>query len=327
MGVKSSIKVYLENNRFVYRLSRYIYTAIFHAERLPGVSSYGTKNADKEIFVIRPNSEDGIQGLMSLFIQTIRWIDYARTKGYTPFVDFKQYKTQYYDGIHNVWEYYFTQPSELTLEEVYESKKVIRSGPMLFDDVDYRLFGKDIFYKPELCLKCSRAIWDNIKLSKEAQQIVEQEAKELDIENCIGIYIRGTDYVQMKPTGENIQPTIEEFIKKVDYFAEKYSNSKLFLVTEDYNNYTALKEHFESRLQIVSFDDFIKNYDGRDFLSKSNTLNANKKKRGMDYLAKIVLLSKCRYLVASITMGSITAYAMNGKKYTDEYIFDLGLYP
>lgn len=46
----------------------------------------------------------------------------------------------------------------------------------------------------------------------------------------------------------------------------------------------------------------------------------------MDYLVKIVLLSRCKYLVSSITMVAIAAYSMNGGKYEYEMIFDKGVY-
>lgn len=327
MWNKEKLKVYLNNNRFLYRTSRYMYTVLFHRERLQKRYSYGIRNEGKTIFLIRPNAEDGIQGLMSLFAQTIGWIEYAKKKGYVPFVDFKKYKTQYYNGIDNVWEYYFTQPSKLHYDEVYESQRVIQSGPTLFDDVDYQLFDKKLFTDRDLCLKCNHAIWDNIEISAAVNEIVKQEATWLDIENCIGIFIRGTDYIKLKPTGECVQPEIDVFIEKVDSFVRKYPNKKIFLVTEDYNHYTELKRHFEKRLQITSFDHFVKNYDGKDFLSKSNVLNEDKRARGIEYLAKVILLSKCKYFISSIATGSIVAYAMNGKKYEDEYVFDLGLYP
>ena len=61
-------------------------------------------------------------------------------------------------------------------------------------------------------------------------------------------------------------------------------------------------------------------------LSKSNILEDNKKLRGQNYLVKMILLSKCKYLISSITQGSKFSYALNGGKYKDEYIFNLGLY-
>ena len=77
----------------------------------------------------------------------------------------------------------------------------------------------------------------------------------------------------------------------------------------------------------VSFDHFVDNYTGKDFLSRSNVLDTDPKKRGIEYLAKIVLLSRCGSLISSITRGSIAAFAMNGGKYSRTYIFDLGFYP
>ena len=76
----------------------------------------------------------------------------------------------------------------------------------------------------------------------------------------------------------------------------------------------------------MSFDSFIRNYEGKDVLSESNVLDEDKKQRGQKYLVKMILLSRCKYLISSITQGSKFSYALNGGKYMDEYIFDLGLY-
>lgn len=87
-----------------------------------------------------------------------------------------------------------------------------------------------------------------------------------------------------------------------------------------------MKAEFAELITTVSFDSFISGYDGKGYLSKSGLLEEDKKKRGIDYLVKIILLSRCRYLISSITMGSIAAYCFNGGKYEDKYIFDLGYY-
>lgn len=87
-----------------------------------------------------------------------------------------------------------------------------------------------------------------------------------------------------------------------------------------------MQSEFPESICTVSFDSFIKGYDGKQYLSKTNLLEKDKKKRGIDYLVKIILLSRCRYLISSITMGSIAAYCYNGGKYEEEYIFDLGYY-
>jgi predicted ATP-grasp superfamily ATP-dependent carboligase len=131
----------------------------------------------------------------------------------------------------------------------------------------------------------------------------------------------------MKPSGEYVQPEISDFIAVVRDFAKLHSGYKIFVVTEDGSIYETLKKEFRETLVTASFDTFIYDYSGREFLSKSQVLNEDRKKRGIDYLVKIALLAKCRFLVTSITMGSMFAFGLNGGKYEDYYVFDLGLYP
>lgn len=322
---KNNIKIMLRRYPAFFNFIRYVYTLLKYPKRLAKKCNYGKLNDDKKLFVVRPDSEDGIQGLMSLFIQSMRWIEYANKNKYISFVDYKNYKTQYWDN-NNVWEYYFTQPGDMNIDDIYKSKNVYISGVTLKPTVNYRLFSKDVFFDKELCLYCYNLIFNNINFSEETKKIIEKENEKLRVENSIGVYIRGTDYVKLKPTGEFIQPDIDDVIKKIDEFILKYRDTNIFLVTEDYDNYIKLKEKYKNRLTVVSYDSFVTDYSGENFLSKSNVLCNDRKKRGMDYLVKIVLLSKCKYLISSITMGSIAAYCFNGGKYKDSYIFDLGIY-
>ena len=112
---------------------------------------------------------------------------------------------------------------------------------------------------------------------------------------------------------------------KIREFENKYK-APIFLVTEDGNIFDELKNEFGDMIKLVSFDTFIRNYEGKDVLSKSNVLEKDKKSRGQKYLAKMILLSRCRYLITSITQGSKFSYILNDGKYVDEYVFDLGLY-
>lgn len=323
---KNKIKILLSRHENLMRFAQYFYIALRKPERLMKHRTYGSKNCDKTIFIIRPNSEDQIQGLMSLFVQTMRWMDFADKKKYVPYIDFRHYKTQYYTENENVWEYFFTQPTNLSCDEIYQSKNVIISGTTLRKNVNNSLFRGEVFHDNKLCEACHRIIFDHIDYSDNVKKIISDEGKRLNIEECLGLYLRGTDYIKLKPTGEYVQPELEDVISKVDEFLEADSNLKIFLVTEDNDYYTRLQMKYQDRLRIVSFDSFVTNYDGRDFLSKSGCLTTDKKKRGMDYLVKIALLAKCRYLISSITMGSIAAYCLNGGKYEKEYIFDLGYY-
>ena len=174
--------------------------------------------------------------------------------------------------------------------------------------------------------KSCQLLKDNLKFNEEVLRLVQEESKKIDIKNCIGLYVRGTDYVKLQPSGEYVQPNINQVKQKVSQFIDKYQTS-IFLVTEDGKIYDELIQTFGDYIKIVSYDTFIRNYDGKDVLSKSNVLEEDKKIRGQKYLVKMILLSKCKYLISSMTQGSKFSYLLNDGKYEDEYIFDLGLYP
>lgn len=286
---------------------------------------YGVKNPNKIFYVIRPRT-NGIEGLMSLFIEACKKLEYAEKMGYIPYIDMKNYYTQYSNGIDNVWEYYFTQPSNYTEQEVYSSKNVILSGFSFFNSFNTEKFTDEIFKDKEFNKKCYDLVFNKIKFTDSVNELVSKEIINIDVDKCLGVYIRGTDYVKLRPVGEHVQPAIDSLIEKIKEFETKYKFKYIYLVTEDYDIYTRLKNEFNSKIKIVSYDSFIKDYDGKTFLSKSNLLKEDPSLRGLHYLVKLILLSKCRYFIGSITMGSIASYVFNGNKYEDSYVFDLGLY-
>lgn len=312
-------------HRFLGYKLKYLYYCIARRDVLQKKKSFGEYNENKIIYLIKPDYQDGVEGLLSLIHKQVIYIDYAKQKGYIPYVDWKNYMTQYYNGIDNVWEYFFVQPSEITEEEVYSCKNVYLSG-WTFNNINpLGLFEKDIFFDKEIEKKSYDLLFNNLRFSNEVLKAVEVEAQNIDIDKCIGVYVRGTDYVRLKPSGEYIQPNVRQVEEQIIRFVNKY-NAPIFLVTEDGEIYDSLVSKFGKSIRTVSYDSFIYNYDGKDVLSKSNVLEVNKKLRGQRYLVKMILLSKCKYLISSITQGSKFSYALNGGKYIDEYIFNLGLY-
>ena len=307
-----------------YRI-KYLYYSFARRDILQKKVSFGGKNKDKTIYVVKPDYQDGVEGLLSLLYKQILYIDFAKRKGYVPFVDWKNYKTQYYDGENNAWEFFFKQPSELTEAEVYKSKKVYLSGWTFKTINPYNLFESNVFHSEVIRDMSGKMLRENLEFSEDVLRLVDQEAASLQIEKCIGVYIRGTDYVKLKPSGEYVQPSVNQMKYKIREFENKY-NAPIFLVTEDGNIFDKLKSEFGETIKIVSYDTFIRNYEGKDVLSKSNVLEKDRKLRGQKYLAKMILLSRCRYLITSITQGSKFSYILNSGKYVDEYAFDLGLY-
>lgn len=319
------LKFQREHRQLGYHI-KYLYCFFARRDVLQKRISYGGMNPNDIIYLIKPDFQDGVEGLLSLVYRQLLYIAMAQKNGYIPYVDWKNYKTQYYDGKNNVWEFFFKQPSNLTENEVYKSKNVYLSG-WTFKTIDPEgLFEAKVFADKRIREKSSKMLCEHIHFSAEVLHIVNQEAEKLQIEKCIGVYIRGTDYVKLKPSGEYVQPSVDQMKCKIREFESKY-NAPIFLVTEDGDIFDELKSEFGEIIKIVSFDTFIRNYEGKDVLSKSDVLEKDKKLRGQKYLAKMILLAKCKYFVGSMTQGSKFSYILNNGNYSDEYVFDLGLYP
>lgn len=318
------LKFQREHKVLGYKL-KYFYYCLARRDILQKKVTYGNKNADKTIYIVKPDYQDGVEGLLSLIHKQVLYIDQAKKRGFIPYVDWKNFKTQYYDGKNNAWNYFFKQPSDITEKDVYESKNVYLSGWTYKNINAVGLFEEDIFFDKILEDKSYEILKNNLVFNDEIVNAVEEEARQLDIDNCIGVYVRGTDYVKLRPSGEYVQPSIEQVSKQITRFIDKYQ-APIFLVTEDGEIYDALVNKFGKYIRIVSYDTFIRNYNGKEVLSKSNVLEEDKKQRGQKYLVKMMLLARCKYLISSITQGSKFSYALNGGKYQDEYIFNLGLY-
>ena len=72
--------------------------------------------------------------------------------------------------------------------------------------------------------KSSKMLCEHIHFSDEVLSIVNKEATSLNISECIGVYIRGTDYVKLKPSGEYVQPSVDQMKCKIHEFENKYNN-------------------------------------------------------------------------------------------------------
>lgn len=307
-----------------------VYYRIRYPKEMQEKCSFGNFNSDKLFYLIRPRT-DGTEGLMSLFINVVKNIYYARENGYIPVVDFENYHTQYDDVVdnkRNVWEFYFTQPSNYSLNEIYQSKNVIKSG------LEIQWYRPKLFerrYDDDSLKALHEFLFSQIDFSSQVKSVVNGEIEKLQMNYAmtVGLYLRGTDYTALKPAGHPIQPTVEQAVQVVDYFMQKYPIDSIFLVTEDGNIYRKIKKIYKDKCIIVSFDSFVDNYDGKTFLSHNKSideLNTSPYERGLIYLVKLLILSKCAYFVGGDTMGSWATMLFSENQYKDKYVFDLGTY-
>lgn len=290
------------------------------------VKHYGELNPTKTIYVIK--RDDARVGLFSYFIINLGQIAYAEKKNYVPVIDMKNYANSYLPddklGIDNSWEYYFKQPTSVTLEDAYNSKNVIISAgdpcdwpndtPAFFDDLKNIMRWRS-FVKKYIVL--SEAVCQNV------EEVYNRLFK--SGERILGIKCRGTDYVALKPKGHPIQPDVKDVIKKAKEVISIYKIDKIFIATED----ETIEKEFEQEFPniLVKSEQVRREYDGIHYISemRNATRENDQYLDGLDYLTTILILARCNCFLSGRNSGSV-GVMMFADEFEYEYIWDLGNY-
>lgn len=294
----------------------------FHWKERMHMTHPGKEDKDKKYYVIRSRSNS--EGLLSSFFWVLENIKWAVDNDYIPYVDFANSNCQYHvdrivNNTKNAWEYFFTQPNNLVNVKINEKKNVLLSGWYFRDK-----------YQLEKVKSPGSVDWsygDAYKLitiqpyiNDMVNRIVDEKFKN---RTTVGVFVRGTDYVALRPKAHFVQPTIEQVIKKIKSFKEKYIIDQIYVVTEDYEYFCKLKEEFGTQV-FANDDNFVKNYNPNDWIA--STFSDDPYERGLAYLIRIILLTKCEYLISSKANGSLFAELLRENSCIDEYWFDLGRY-
>ncbi len=156
-----------------------------------------------------------------------------------------------YYGTTNIFEYYFMQPSGISLKETLNSQNVYfdyDSEFLGFDEVfhpngpnDYKFTWQDIVKLGDL----------NRKFIRFQPQIEENLAKDLKymlgMERVVGVHARGTDY-KLGYKGHPVVIPVEEYIKTAKEQIEKHNATKIFLATDDLDYLDAFRKAFGNKL-------------------------------------------------------------------------------
>lgn len=140
----------------------------------------------------------------------------------------------------------------------------------------------------------------------------------------LGVLVRGTDYVAVKPHGHPIPPTAEQAIEKAQEVMNSEGFDAVYLATEDKNILAKFQAAFEDKLLLPEAEYFDYDYDDGKYLV--SYMNNDKYMLGLNYLVSMLFLSQCPGFITSYTSGSAgVMFLSEGFQYL--YTFDLGMYP
>ena len=319
--IKNSIKIIMIVLLFIFFLAKFDLNNQ-NQENLYGLSlpqkmdDYATKK-----FAIFRRRECFDCGLFSFYIVHLGCIQHYLSKGYVPIADLKSFKNKFNRGnksIDNPWELFFYQPYNYTLKEVKKYSKhynYFQCTQTFQRPNDFKIYyhNYSLHYWHDFAKKYMPVKNDIMDEVKTIMQNFFGNSK-----NILGVMIRGTNYVALRPKGHSVQPTVEQVISDVKIYDNQYKYEFIFFATEDETIRNKFVPEFDNRLKILFQKDF-KN------INKFNE-NVNRKLNSVkNYLLNIVILSKCLDIITSRTSGSAGIFILS-EGFRHFKVYDLGVY-
>ncbi len=299
--------------------------------------NYGEDNEDKKFAVLQIDAAAG-GGILSIYKTLLVAVNEVLEEGYIPVIDMKSYINACLEedevGKINAWEYFFEQPSNISLDEINKGKYVV------LDNVSRRL--KYVINKPNHTIlnaitdKNVRKEYSEISnkymhFNEKFNEIIEKEYTNIfnmdENHKVLGLRYRGTDYHTLRPAMHDIQPTMEQFFDKVKQLISEwgYENEYIYFATDDERALEKAKFEFGDKLLY---------YNGRRFSDLGDKMitqvslyeSQDKYLKAVDYILEMVLLSRCNSLISCRAGALMPVLLWNNCNYEKEYIFNLGVY-
>ena len=273
------------------------------------VKNFGCKNPDKIFFVIRQGTLG--RGLFSLLSAVICYIDFAVRQGFIPVVDFESFRTEYNEtelisGTMNAFEYYFYPLNEYTLDEVYESNKVIISSNDYPAGYDYTIANIPDFF---------RIYQQYIKVKVEFTELAQAQIP--STQRVLGVQFRGQE-MRTSP-GHWLPPTPKQMYLAIDAMCEEFSYNSIFVSTEDQHLLHLLKTRYPNK---IFFNNNFRTQGQNAY--KIYPRNNHKFLLGSEILVDMLCLARCDALISCSSNVAWMARYVNNQRYTTSIFINNG---
>lgn len=291
----------------------------------------GPLNKNKVIYYIHEENEN--LGFFAMYRYWMEYLYFADVCGFTPIVDACNSFAYCEDGNvrekRNGFELYFCQPSQIRLQEVKFSNKVIYSNVIHREMVELVYTGKcnHYLYTQKYLYVMSKIVKKYMKFNENTRNYINSGCKKLDLfeQKVLGIHIRGTDF----RTQYNNHPVC---LKEEDYFVEidriwKTGNyDKIFLATDDSRILKVFLDKYANR--ICYYPDIARSSQNKSVAFIKNNRKNHKYLLGLEVIRDMYSLAVCQGLIAGISQVSICAQINKmamGQKYKDLVVIDKGI--
>lgn len=272
-----------------------------------------------KVMVIKNMVWTGSYFSVAVFNNIMGLVIYALYLGYIPIIEINEDNNEFFS-----WDWYFKQP----LEDYCEGL-TIKSTKVL--DVNHVAFqAKWIYRQSGYEYEKWSYIYQNFgQLNEKTKAYINLENSTLgELNSVLGVLMRGTDYISLKPFGHPVQPELSEVIQASHELIDMKKYRAIYFASDCESYLNAFINEF-GKERILSNSRVY--YDGLyvpgDQIGNVHFERENDNyKKGLEYLSSMVLLSRCNSLVAGNCGGTKFALLYSKNPYAVCHVFDKGLY-
>ena len=280
-------------------------------------------NPKKTIYYVIRRPSPGA-GFFSNYFYVLSHIIYANQNGWQSVVDMEKYDTLYSEkskicGTKNAWEYYFNQPTNISLKKAYSSHNYILSDDRYRGEMGVPVYEINQGHITKEMVDSLYPL--QAKYCPVRDCILEEVdcfyKKYMSAKTFIGVHIRGTD-MKIPLSGHTIPPKISRVIEQIDKILTSV-DAGIFLCCDEKSTVDLFIDKYRERVIYTSSYRASTGTDVGIHMQISDRDN-HRYLLGKEVLEDSLLLSKCDYLICGISNVTSAAVLFNNNQYKEVFL-------
>lgn len=293
------------------------------------VESYGNERNSDAIFLI--DMEESHSGFFAEHNRLLALLYFADKYDMKPVVRFHPgycYAEKHpVNGTTNPFEYYFEQPTDVSLEDIKSYRQVFRSRKENSYEVNRLCDDANGYTRSETYLnEMARITAKYIRLNAIVKEKLDQEIQSLTgTGSILAVHVRGTDF-KHNYNGHPVQVGVDEYLETTVRIFQKGTYDKVFLATDDSEAIDKFRNRFKDRL--VFYEDVIRSKGDDTVMHSVMDRENHHYLLGYEVLRDMYTLAACDGLIAGLSQVSYAARIQKkstGNEYRDLVILDKGI--
>ena len=226
----------------------------------------------------------------------------------------------------NKWDWYFVQPHEVMGIDISEFEMI----ECEIANHEFRPNMGQVHNRREFGWNFWQFLFKKyVILNEQTHQYITTEMSEVgNPDKLLGVLIRGTDYIKLKPAGHPVQPEPQEIIDEAKARFGNQCFDGIYVATEERVLFEQVVSAFGESMVFQNKREYYDSVYYSSQLREIGQVHFSRENdnywKGLEYLSSLVILSQCKSLVAGNCGG--TFFAMLMGNYRDPFVFDYGVY-